>query len=274
MIWWLIGLTPVSVGLPGQPWRDKREKERPMPPFDMGRVREAGTQTEVNPCGACPVRSLTVCAALEAEELRRLAEILQTVRYDAGHTVFAEGDQADTLYNVTVGTVKLYKLLPDGRRQITGFLLPGDFLGLSVNENYAYSAETVTPSTVCRFPRRRMEALLDEFPKMQRRLFSMASNELAAAQDQMLLLGRKTAKEKICSFLLMLSQRAQRRGHKENPVHVPMSRADIADYLGLTTETVSRTFTQLKTSRVISLLEGNKVQIHDMDDLFDLAEGA
>lgn len=245
-----------------------------MPPFDMGRVREAGAQTEVNPCGACPVRSLTVCAALEAEELRRLAEILQTVRYESGHTVFAEGDAADTLYNVTVGTVKLYKLLPDGRRQITGFLLPGDFLGLSVNENYAYTAETVTPATLCRFPRRRMEALLDEFPKMQRRLFSMASNELAAAQDQMLLLGRKSAKEKICSFLLMLSQRAQRRGHKENPVHVPMSRADIADYLGLTTETVSRTFTQLKTSRVISLLEGNKVQIHDMDDLFDLAEGA
>jgi len=245
-----------------------------MPPFDMGRVRDIGAQTEVNPCGACPVRSLTVCAALEAEELRRLAEILQTVRHDAGHTIFSEGDPADILYNVTAGTMKLYKLLPDGRRQITGFLLPGDFLGLSVNETYAYTAESITPVQLCRFPRKRMEALLDEFPKMQRRLFSMASNELAAAQDQMLLLGRKTAKEKICSFLLMLSQRAQRRGHKENPVHVPMSRADIADYLGLTTETVSRTFTQLKTSRVISLLEGNKVQIQDMDDLLDLAEGA
>ncbi len=245
-----------------------------MPPFDMGRVRDVSAPAEMNPCGACPVRSLTVCAALEAEELRRLAEILQTVRYEAGHTLFAEGDKADTLYNVTAGTMKLYKLLPDGRRQITGFLLPGDFMGLSVNEVYAYSAEAVTPVTLCRFPRKRMEALLEEFPKMQRRLFSMASNELAAAQDQMLLLGRKTAKEKICSFLLMLSQRAQRRGHKENPVHVPMSRADIADYLGLTTETVSRTFTQLKTSRVISLLEGSKVQIHDMDDLLDQAEGA
>lgn len=245
-----------------------------MPPFDMGRVRDMAAQADMNPCGACPVRSLTVCAALEAEELRRLAEILQTVRHDAGHTLFSEGDAADTLYNVTAGTMKLYKLLPDGRRQITGFLLPGDFLGLSVNDIYAYSAESITPVQLCRFPRKRMEALLDEFPKMQRRLFSMASNELAAAQDQMLLLGRKTAKEKICSFLLMLSQRAQRRGHKENPVHVPMSRADIADYLGLTTETVSRTFTQLKTSRVISLLEGNKVQIHDMDDLLDLAEGA
>ncbi|TWB41853.1 Crp/Fnr family transcriptional regulator [Nitrospirillum pindoramense] len=250
--------------------------------IDFAYGRDATVQTnaksdaagEIHPCSACTVRTLTVCAALEAEELRRLAEILQTTRFDAGHTVFGEGEPAETLYNVTSGTVKVYKLLPDGRRQITGFLLPGDFFGLSVNDSYAYTAETVTPVSLCRFPRRRMEALLDEFPKMQRRLFSMASNELAAAQDQMLLLGRKTAKEKICSFLLLLSQRASRRGHKTNPVHVPMSRADIADYLGLTTETVSRTFTQLKTSRVISLLEGNKVQIQDMDDLLELAEGA
>ncbi len=245
-----------------------------MPPFDMGRAREKGATSEMNPCGACPVRSLTVCAALDPEELRRLADILQTVRVDASQTLFSEGDAADTLYNVTAGTVKLYKLLPDGRRQITGFLVTGDFLGLAVNESYAYTAETVTTTTLCRFPRRKIDALMDEFPKMQRRLFSMASNELAAAQDQMLLLGRKTAKEKICSFLLMLSQRAARRGHKENPVSVPMSRADIADYLGLTTETVSRTFTQLKTAGVISLQEGNKVLIADMDAIYDMAEGS
>ena len=245
-----------------------------MPPFDMSRPREKAVATEMNPCGACPVRSLTVCAALDSEELRRLAEILQTVRFDASHTIFSEGEAADALYNVTSGTVKLYKLLPDGRRQITGFLVTGDFLGLAVNESYAYSAETVTSSSVCRFPRRKIDALMDEFPKMQRRLFSMASNELAAAQDQMLLLGRKTAKEKICSFLLMLSQRAARRGHKENPVYVPMSRADIADYLGLTTETVSRTFTQLKTAGAISLQEGNKVLIADMDTIYDMAEGS
>lgn len=244
-----------------------------MPPFDQGRARDKGATIEMNPCGACPVRSLTVCAALDAEELRRLADILQTVRIEANQTIFGEGDAADALYNVTSGTVKLYKLLPDGRRQITGFLITGDFIGLAVNESYAYTAETVTSCTLCRFPRKKMEALLDEFPKMQRRLFSMASNELAAAQDQMLLLGRKTAKEKICSFLLMLSQRAARRGHKENPVYVPMSRADIADYLGLTTETVSRTFTQLKTAGIISLQEGNKIQIANMDALYDMAEG-
>jgi CRP/FNR family transcriptional regulator len=245
-----------------------------MPPFDMGRMREKTmTAPEMNPCGACPVRPLTVCAALDPEELRRLADIVQMQRVEASQTIFGEGDPAEALFNVTAGTVKLYKLLPDGRRQITGFLVTGDFLGLAMNDSYAYSAETVTATSLCRFPRRKMEALLDEFPKMQRRLFSMASNELAAAQDQMLLLGRKTARETICSFLLMLSQRAARRGHKENPVYVPMSRADIADYLGLTTETVSRTFTQLKTAGAISLQEGNRIMIADMDAIFDMAEG-
>jgi CRP/FNR family transcriptional regulator, anaerobic regulatory protein len=244
-----------------------------MPPFDMGRAREKSSLADSTPCGACPVRTLTVCAALEADELRRLVDIVQMQRVEANQTIFAEDEGADALFNVTAGTVKLYKLLPDGRRQITGFLVTGDFLGLAMNESYAYSAETVTPTSLCRFPRRKMEALLDEFPKMQRRLFSMASNELAAAQDQMLLLGRKTAREKICSFLLMLAQRQSRRGHKDNPVYVPMSRADIADYLGLTTETVSRTFTQLKTSGAISLQEGNRIQIADMDGIYDMAEG-
>jgi CRP/FNR family transcriptional regulator, anaerobic regulatory protein len=229
---------------------------------------------DFSPCGACPVRALTVCDALDPEELRRLNEILYSLRVEAGDTLFAEGDPADMLYNVTSGTIKLYKLLPDGRRQITGFMLPGDFIGLAVHDCYAYSAESVTQANLCRFPRRRLEALLEEFPKMQRRLFSMASSELATAQDQMLLLGRKTAKEKIASFLLTLSKRAKRRGYKENPIHLPMSRADIADYLGLTTETVSRTFTQLKTSRAVTLLEGGKVQIGNMDILHDLAEGA
>ena len=244
-----------------------------MPPFDLARPGSLSA-LEVHPCGACPVRSLTVCAALEEEELNRLAEIVQTQRVDSNHTIFAEGDTAVNMYNVTAGTVKLYKLLPDGRRQITGFLFSGDFMGLSVNDRYAYSGETVTATSICRFPRRRMDQLMDEFPKLQRRLFSLASNELAAAQDQMLLLGRKTAREKIASFLLSLSQRAVRRGQKDNPVHVPMSRADIADYLGLTTETVSRTFTQLKAAGMIRLREGGRVLIVDRTGLFDMAEGA
>jgi CRP/FNR family transcriptional regulator len=244
-----------------------------MPPFDLARSGRSVT-ADVHPCGACPVRGLTVCAALEEDELARLADITHTHRVDAAQTIFSEGDPASNLFNVTAGTVKLYKLLPDGRRQITGFLFSGDFMGLSINERYAYSAETVTATSLCRFPRRKMDQLMDEFPKLQRRLFSLASNELASAQDQMLLLGRKTAKEKIASFLVSVAQRAVRRGQKDNPVHLPMSRADIADYLGLTTETVSRTFTQLKAGGVIRLLEGGKVQLSNKEALYEMAEGA
>ena len=97
-----------------------------MPPFDMGRPRDKGTLADVIPCGACAVRCLTVCAAMEAEELRRLADISVSHRLEAGQIIFAEGDLADAMFNVTVGTVKLYKLLPDGRRQIIGFALPGE----------------------------------------------------------------------------------------------------------------------------------------------------
>ena len=148
-----------------------------MPPFDMARSAKPA-DVEVHPCGTCPVRSLTVCSALEEEELGRLADIVQTLRVPAQQTIFSEGDAATNLFNVTAGMVKLYKLLPDGRRQITGFLFSGDFLGLSVNDRYAYTAETVVVTSICRFPRRQLELLLDEFPKLQRRLFSMASNEL------------------------------------------------------------------------------------------------
>ncbi len=228
---------------------------------------------DVNPCSACPIRELTVCAALEDTELSRMADIVRTRHLETHKTLFSEGDEAGYVYNVTAGTVKLYKLLPDGRRQITGFLFTGDFLGLSMLDRYAYSAETVTPVSLCQFPRRQIEQLLQEFPKLQQRLFTMASNELEAAQDQMLLLGRKTAKEKVASFLLGLSRRLERRGQKGNPVPIPMSRSDIADYLGLTTETVSRTFTALKSKQVIRLLEGNKVDLADRDVLLDLADG-
>jgi len=245
-----------------------------MPPFDLSvPTNSASVAIDLTPCGACPVRSMSVCAALHEDELNRLNEIVSTVRLETHETLFNEGDTASSMFNVTSGTVKLYKLMPDGRRQITGFLGGGDFVGLSVNETYAYSVEAVGPTSLCRFPRKQLERLLEEFPKLQRRLFGLASNELAAAQDQMLLLGRKTAKEKIASFMLSLSDKAARRGQPDNPIRVAMSRSDIADFLGLTTETVSRTFTNLKSSGVIRLLDSGKVQIQDRDALMDVAEG-
>ena len=237
-------------------------------------ARSSSVAAGVHPCGVCTVRPLTVCAVLDDEEIGRLADLAQTQRVESNQTIFSEGDMASGVFNVTSGTVKVYKLLQDGRRQITGFLFGGDFMGLSTHDRYVYSAESVSSTTMCRFPRRQLDRLMDEFPKLQRQLFSLASSELAAAQDQMLLLGRKTAREKIASFLMMLSRRAVARGQTDNPVSVPMGRADIADYLGLTTETVSRTVTQLKSAGLIRLIEGNKIEIVDLDRILEIADGS
>ena len=215
------------------------------------------------PCAACPVRELSVCAALEPQELNSLAAILTNVELAPGDPLIDEGEPAEHVFNITQGTLKVYKLLPDGRRQITGFLFPGDFLGLVQSDVYVCSAEAVTETSLCRFTRRKLDAVVAEYPKLESRLLNMARTELAEVQDQILLLGRKTAKERLATFLLTLARRAEARGDEVNPVAVPMSRDDIGDFLGLTTETVSRTFTQLKANGIIRLLEGGKVQILD-----------
>ncbi len=229
---------------------------------------------QLSPCAACAVRDMAFCGVLNDQEISRLIAILQTVSVDPHDPIIDEGEPANYLFNLTGGAVKLYKLLPDGRRQITGFLFEGDFLGIAMNEKYAYSAEAVGPVSLCRFSRRKLEALLDEFPKLEKRLLGMASNELVQAQDQILLLGRKTAQEKIVSFLLNLSGRAVKRGAPASPVLLPMRRADIADYLGLTTETVSRSITKLKSAGRVRLLQGSKIELPDVDALQELAEGS
>jgi len=210
-------------------------------------------------------------AVRTADPLDTIA-IKTTVERD--RALFREGEQADNVFEVTCGTIRVFKLLPDGRRQIVGFLEPGDFLGLSFNETYLYTAEAVTPAMLRRFPRRKLETLMDENPAIHRRLLAITANELLSAQDQMVLLGRKTAKEKLCTFLLRLSRAAARQGLNPTRLNMPMGRNDIADYLGLTIETVSRTFTCLKTVGLIRLLECHRVELTDLDAITDLADAA
>lgn len=245
-----------------------------MSPLQPPQSRTAGVVQLGSPCSACDIREISVCSALSTAELERLRQIISTLRAEPGQTVISEGEPAEDLFNVVAGTAKLYKLLPDGRRQITGFMFVGDFLGIALNETYAYSAEAIDKVQLCRFPRRRLEALLSEFPKLERRLLGEAANELIVAQDQMLLLGRKTAKERVATFLGMLADRAARRGRQAKHIDVPMSRSDIADYLGLTTETVSRTITQLKDAKVIAVPGRGEIQILARERLNDLMAGS
>ena len=234
-------------------------------------------QPRIAPCAAmdcrtCEFRSLTFCAGLHNKEIGELSAIVTRLRIEPQQIVFQEGDAVEHVFNVTSGVVKLYKLLLDGRRQITGFLLPGDFLGLASRTGYSYSAEAVTGVSLCRFPRYRLEETFDRFPHLQRRLFDIANDELVAAQDQMLLLGRKTALEKIFSFLLCLSEREQRRGAEPGPVELPMTRGDIADYLGLTIETVSRTLSQLKNDSLITQKSLTEIELTNLGALQEITE--
>jgi CRP/FNR family transcriptional regulator len=164
--------------------------------------------------------------------------------------------------------------LPDGRRQVTGFLFQGDFLGLAFDGSYTYSAEALTDATVCRFARRQFENFVDDHPDVERRLRAMASNELAAAQDQMVLLGRKTALERVASFLLGLIRRQEQLGRDGKAIRLTMTRNDIADYLGLTTETVSRTLTGLRHQGVIELDGNTLVRVRDRAWIKAIAQGA
>ena len=244
-----------------------------MPRFNLDTQAKQHPRHLVHPCDTCAARDYSACAPLDADEQKRLVSIMSTIEIGPHQTVFDETEPAQYVFNVREGAVKIYKLLPDGRRQITGFLFPGDFLGLTHNESYAYSAEALTETRLCRFPRRKLELLLDEMPKLEQRLLGMASHELAAAQDQMMLLGRKSARERLVSFLLMLSDAAVRHGQPGNPVSLPMNRTDMADYLGLTIETVSRTLTQLKTQGLVQLLDEKRISLAKPEALREIATG-
>lgn len=225
-----------------------------------------------HPCFDCAVRDLAVCGVLDSAALRAFKASGPTVHYRAGDTVVFEADQAANVYSLTSGLLRLSKLLPDGRRQIAGFLFPGDFLGITMEEEHAFTAEAVTPSSLCRFPRARFDEMVAANPRLERRLYAVAAHELAAARQQLVLLGRKTATERVASFLIMLSGKCAAR-HQEAEVELPISRIDMADYLGLRIETVSREISALKAARVIQLTGRQSFRIVDRARLEQLAEG-
>ena len=239
-------------------------------PIHAAAVLDAG-----HPCLDCAVRQLAICGILDNQELREFKTSAATVKRAAGETIFFEGDDASYVYNLTSGVLRLSKLLPDGRRQIAGFLFPGDFLGITMEDEHAFTAEAITPSTLCQFSRARFDAFVDTHPHLERRLYAIAAQELAAARHQLVLLGRKTATERVASFLLMLADRDESTldALSASEVVLPMSRSDIADYLGLRIETVSREISSLKASRLIRLTTTHNIRLLDRERLEMMAEG-
>ncbi|MFO1047612.1 MAG: helix-turn-helix domain-containing protein [Geminicoccaceae bacterium] len=201
-------------------------------------------------CTGCDVRHAAICAAVGPELLPRLASIAVERSLAPRQLLFDEGDRAEHVFVVTGGMLKLYKALVDGRRQIVGFMVPSDFLGLAFGHLYIYSAETITIVTVCSIRRSQFLDFLDECPALEKEVLLRTCTELAAAQEQMLLLGRKSALERVASFILSMASR--QRLHAGGTLELPMSRSDIADYLGLTIETVSRALGVMRRRALIA----------------------
>jgi CRP/FNR family transcriptional regulator len=194
---------------------------------------------------------------LSDTDLSVLALVAQRITVPAGKTFIEEGEPAGHFYDLNHGDVRVYKSMADGRRQITGFMGVGHFLGVSAGGKYAFTAEAMNEVRLCRFDRAAMKSVFDRFPALERRLLDVATHELVIAQEQMLLLGRKSALERVASFLLAWSERAEFTA----TVHLPMSRMDLADYLGLTIETVSRSLSQLKRDSLISFSDAHFVTV-------------
>jgi CRP/FNR family transcriptional regulator len=207
-------------------------------------------------------------------ELADLAAASSVLQIPAGAILIEEDEPAADYFFVTHGTVTIFKLMPDGRRQIFEFAGPGSLIGPGASDTSAFSAEALEPLRVCRFTRSRLSALLNRIPAMERRLLELANNTLAAAREHMLLLGRKTARERLASFLLAWSRPALARGAlSERTIRLPMSRLDIADYLGLTIETVCRVLRQFCAENIISFPTPSELVIRASAALERVADG-
>jgi CRP/FNR family transcriptional regulator len=195
-------------------------------------------------------------------------------RLEKGQAVFHEGDPARRVFMLTLGSLKVYTLLVDGRRQVTGFMYPGDFLGVALEGEYAFTIEALERSELWWFSREAFTRFVDENSSIERELYHLSAHELAAAQQQMVLLGRKTAAERVASFILELLQRQERIGGEPGAfVDLSMDRLDIADYLGLTKETVSRMLADLRGRGLIRLERQNCVEVLDRERLVEVAGG-
>ena len=196
----------------------------------------------------------------------------RTITIKPGKHLFLEGDTADRIYEVASGVLRLTRLMEDGRRQVIAFGYPGDTVGFPSDGCYHTDCDALVPSTLVTHRRSDLETASGD-AALHQRLLLAALREISGMQDHFMMLGRKSSIEKLASFLLVLTERVGEPLGDFNQVTLPMTRADIADFLGLTTETVSRTFTQLRKSGVIAIDHVNTIIILKPIALQCTAEG-
>lgn len=222
-------------------------------------------------CRACEARHKGVCGALNPQQLTELARHTTKHKYDAAAGLVADGAKVERYANIMSGVIKLAKLTADGRQQIVGLQFAPDFLGRPFSEKSDFDVEAATDVRVCSFPREVLNKLTQESPELEHRLHAQTLKELDEARDWMLALGRKSAAERVAGFLCFIAEHINPDMDLEHggPVRfdIPLKRADMADFLGLTIETVSRQLTKLRQAKVIEIENNRTVIIPDLGKL-------
>jgi CRP/FNR family transcriptional regulator len=211
-------------------------------------------------CASCEARHRGVCGALSPEQLVALSRTTTKHKVEPGEELIGVAEQVERYSNVLAGVVKLTKSLSDGRQQIVGLQFAPDFLGRPFRTESSINAEAATDVSLCSFPRTAIERMMKESPELEHRLLSQTLKELDEARDWMVTLGRKTAGEKVASFLMLIARNIDPEsagGEGPATFDLPLTRADIADFLGLTIETVSRQLSKLRSEGVIRI-ENNR----------------
>ncbi len=233
------------------------------------------TQLLYHECNDCPIRHRAVCARCDTDELAMLEQIKYYRSYQAGQTVIWSGDRMDFVASVVTGIATLTQTMEDGRRQMVGLLLPSDFVGRPGRTIAAYDVTATTDLVMCCFRKKPFEEMMVKTPHVAQRLLEMTLDELDAAREWMLLLGRKTAREKIASLLAIIARRdacvKPKTGKGALVFDLPLTREEMSDYLGLTLETVSRQVSALKRDGVIVLEGKRNITIPDLDRLLEEA---
>lgn len=240
--------------------KDRRRKDIAI--IGIGSVVTARGALASQDCRACPIRHRAVCAKCEGVELDRLAAMKSYRSWVAGQTIALEGAHLPFVGTVVRGCAALTRSLEDGRVQMVGLLMPSDFVGRPGRVAAPYEVTAATDVTLCLFDRQRFETLLTEAPQIASRLLEMSLDELDAARDWMLLLGRKTARERVATLLALVLRRAPIEA-RPLKAELPLGREAMASYLGLTIETVSRQISALRRDGIIKLDGGGRTILCD-----------
>jgi CRP/FNR family transcriptional regulator len=221
-------------------------------------------------CMTCPARKSDICGNMSDDDIRTISNNSSRIRLKAGETLVWDGDEARHAYVVTSGTLRSSKANDDGRRQILSFMFIGQFIGIPSDHVHHYSVEALTDAEVCRFERRKLEDILLRYPAVDQGYRRGTARQLESAHEHAFALGRRTAMERVAAFLYELSRSGCPKTAPRT-LKLPMTRSDIADFLGLTLETVSRAFSRLKSVGVIGLPSAQEVEIKDEERLKALA---